>query len=143
MSKIIEINGLPLPSALVAAMVNGTWRATRSLKPWYQLFPRSDVVRPKLYNADHMQDVNADWLRESREIYLGQADGRCQPGRLDPMRSLLIGELEPDALIALDYQNAMDSPSVVYLTCDDDSNRWVRVAPNVESLMQALSRMED
>ena len=85
-----------------------------------------------------MERVNIDWLRESRVIYLGQTDGVYQPGALDPRRSLLIGELQPDALIALDYGDSMQSPSVAYLIAYKNGGRWMRVASSIEAFIQAL-----
>lgn len=136
MSKSVEINGLLLPSVLVAAMAKGVWRAPRASEAWYGLFPRAEVVRPELYHTAQMKRVNSDWAQESDPLYIGRANSKCQPGNLDPRRSLLIGELQPDALIGLDYRESATSPSVVYLVSSDDG--WMRVAPNIESFIAAL-----
>src|SRR5262249_7708053 len=129
MQDPVEINGLPLPAVVIAGFASGTWRAPRDPELWYKQFPSSEVVRPLLYDLGLMRDVNAHWWNESRPVYLGQSDGKSQPGDLEPHRSLLIGELQPDALIALDYRSSMESPSVVYLMPYDDGGRWMLVAP--------------
>ena len=141
MSALIRtINGLPLPPALVAAMADGTWRTPEDVKCWYSLFPRSEVVRPDLYDEQTMKEINGHWAREERDsMYLGAVDGPYSPGRLDPLRSLLIAELQPDALIALDYGASPSSPSVVYLMPYGNELRWTLVAPDIESFMRALS----
>lgn len=136
MSQSVKINGLLLPPVLVAAMAKGVWRAPRASEAWYGLFPRADVVRPELYEPDQLKDANSYWVRESNPVYIGRASTKCKPGNLDPRRSLLIGELQPDALIALDYRESTTSPSVVYLVSSDDG--WMRVAPDIESLIATL-----
>jgi hypothetical protein len=135
----IAINGLPLPAAVATAIEAGTWLAPEDTHLWYALVPPSEVGRPKLYKIELMRQVNADWANESDPIYLGLADGRRQPGNLDPRLSLLIGELDPDGLIALDYRSSIESPSVAYLMLTGDSCRWMQISPDIDTFMRLLS----
>ena len=56
---------------------------------------------------------------------------------LDPTRAVLIADLGPDWLIALDYRESKSRPSVIALT-SDKHGYWVRVADDIESSMQQL-----
>ena len=118
-----QINGMKLPTMLAQAIADGTWLTPD--KHWKNVFPTDVVVYPELYNFNFMCKVNDTWLKESRPEFLGVADDRAIPGELIPNRSLLIGELQGDDLIALDYQNSTDNPSVVYL---NPEGRWEIVA---------------
>jgi len=62
-----------------------------------------------------------------------------QPGNMDPRLPLLIGKLDPDGLIALDYRSSIESPSVAYLILTGDSCRWVQVSPDTDTFMRLLS----
>jgi hypothetical protein len=140
MSESIEINGLPLPSGLVDAIAKGVWRTPRAIEAWYGVFPAGEVVRPRLYGLAQLKSVNSQWVRETDPVYIGRAGKTCRPGNLDPRRSLLIGELQPDALIGLDYRESPTCPSVVYLVSSDEG--WSQVAPSIDCLVAAL-RLEE
>ncbi len=92
-----------------------------------------------LYNAGLMKRVNEKWYYETESAYICRVDGKCFPGDIDPHRSLLIGELQPDAMIALDYRVSAISPSVVYLISCGELDGWIEVAPNIERFMEGLS----
>jgi hypothetical protein len=114
-----QLNGMHLPSRLMAALGDGTWAATG--KHWKAVFPADEIVLPKLYSRRLMQLCNGTWSTETHPAFVGVADGRATPGYLDPARSLLIGELQGDAMIALDYRGDDDAPSVAYLNLE---GRW-------------------
>jgi hypothetical protein len=138
--NIFRINDLQLPSELLLAIESGKWAAPSDIGRWSRLFPASEIVRPELYSASQIKIENTDWYCESDPIYLGRADNVCEPGDLDPRRSLLIGEMQPDAMIALDYRRSLDRPAVVYfMPFDDGYCRWILVAPDIETFIDALS----
>ena len=128
-----QINGMKLPTMLVQAMVDGTWRAAD--KHWKNVFPAGEAVLPELYSFNLMCKVNETWRKELRPEFLGIADGRSIPGELIPTKSLLIGELQGDDIIALDYQDSEDNPSVVYL---NPEGRWAVVAKDFKEFWQRL-----
>ena len=132
-----EINGLSIPQALIVSIQNGSWSTPQDLTVWYALFPRAEVVQPKLYSLDQIKSENRGWRVELEPSYLGKANHEAKPGDIDPTRSLLIGDLGPDRLIALDYRESMNRPSVAFLTGDNDSH-WVKIVPDIEALIGGL-----
>ncbi|HSC76233.1 MAG TPA: SMI1/KNR4 family protein [Pseudomonadales bacterium] len=127
------INGMRLPARLVVAMADGTWTAAGGR--WKELFPPDEVVRPKLYSLNLMHQVNEKWRNESHPVFVGVADDHVTPGKLIPSRSLLIGELQGDSMIALDYRQEDEDPSVVFLNLE---GRWVEVAASFDEFWLRL-----
>jgi hypothetical protein len=136
MSNVIYINNLPLPAPLTEAIESGIWQTPKSRESWRSIFSDKEIVQPLLYPLGQMQGV-ASWLTEAGATYLGKAGEGFMPGDIDPTRTVLIGDLGPDRLIALDYRESDTQPSVVALTSEEHSY-WVRVADDVESLMRML-----
>jgi hypothetical protein len=118
-----RINGMQLPSNLMKALRDGAWLAQG--KHWKTVFPADEVVMPSLYSMNLIRRENESWFHETHPAFIGVPDERAVPGALDPRRSVLIGDLQPDAMIALDYRSGDDCPSVAYLNTD---GQWVEVA---------------
>ena len=136
MSGAIYANDLPLPLPLVRAIENGVWRTPKDREVWYSLFPEKQVVQPMLY---HLETVHGQksWLMEAGPAYLGEPSESVVPGDIDPTRAVLIADLGPDRLIALDYRDSETNPSVIGLTSDRHSY-WRWVAEDIESFMRAI-----
>ncbi|HQU44652.1 MAG TPA: hypothetical protein PK867_17675 [Pirellulales bacterium] len=135
------VNGLPLPSALVEAIQTGRWVAPL-LHKLEAVFPLAadegePICHPAFFDLDGMQRENDGWSEETLPSYLGEKDDKVQPGDIDPSQSIVIADLGPDRLVALDYRVSDENPRVVYLT-GNQQPRWVEAAPNVESLMRLL-----
>lgn len=128
-----KINGLLLPPKLVSALAEGTWIATD--KHWTDVFPEEEVVIPQLYSFELIKMVNNTWINGSHPDFVGWVDGSVMPGDLVPDRSLLIGELQGDSMIALDYRSTFDNPSVVFL---DMKGRWVMAAVDFDEFWHHL-----
>ena len=128
-----ELNGLPLPSQLLEAISRGEWHATS--KNWQKVFPADEVVAPALYSFSLMQQVNSTWKRETRPEFVGVADGKAVPGCLNPALSLLVGELQGDAPIALDYREKGRGPSIAFLNAHGS---WVVVAESFDAFWRQL-----
>ena len=62
-----------------------------------------------------------------------------EPGDIDPTKSLIIGDTEPDSMIALDYRNSMINPSVVVQA--PDAVRWMKIFNDIKSFMSAMQLM--
>lgn len=133
MMNNVHINHMRLPPKLVSAVAEENWASTDAR--WSDMFPEGELVSPILYSLDLIRQVNEKWRTESDPAFVGIADGRATPGRLVPGSSVLIGELQGDTMIALDYQNGGDQPSVAYL---DSHGRWVRVAASFEEFWRRL-----
>lgn len=136
MNDPLYVNDLRLPTALVSAIKSGIWQTPKNRDVWRSLFSDKEIVQPMLYPLDEMKR-EMSWLSEAGPAYLGQTDERFVPGDIDPGRALLIADLGPDRLIALDYRESETRPSVVALTSEEHSC-WRRVADDIESFMRAI-----
>ena len=136
MSKSISINDLPLPAALVQAVESGAWQTPKSRDVWHSLFPDKEIVQPMLYPLDQLEGKDS-WLGLTGPGYLGHTGEGIAPGDIDQSRAVLIGDVGPDRLIALDYRESKTRPSVIALTSEEHSC-WRRVADDIESFMQAI-----
>ena len=134
-----EINGLPLPETLAAGLQSGIWRTPTNVQVWRSILPNEMARHAMLYNLKRMETENTYWRGQSAPSYLGQADKQRPPGDIDPAKSLLIADLGPDKMIALDYRESLDRPSVLYIKdYPDGSTRWIKIAPDIETFIRAL-----
>ena len=135
--SVIEINGLPLPAALCAAIEDGRWAPPGDEHLLAQVFAENPQ-EPSFYTLDYMKAENHRWPDvESRlPMYLGSPDEAAPPGDIDPATSILIGDLGYDMPFALDFRPSRDEPRVIYLTLQ--RGRWITVAPTVEALLTRL-----
>jgi hypothetical protein len=132
----VEVNGLTLPAGLVRALREGRWRSLRRSASLAAVFG-SEPVRPKFFTLAEIRAVNLYWKDEADPLYLGQADSSRHPGDIDPKRSLIIAELGPDQLIALDYRRSA-VPEVVFAS-DHVRSPWLLVSGSVEELLEELA----
>jgi hypothetical protein len=130
----IQINGLVLPPALVRAIETHRWRRPTALA--LQRVFREKPSGAVFLDLEAMIARNAAWRAETNPAYFGHADDRSPPGDIDPLRSLVIGEVGTELPFALDYRTSVDSPSVVYLHSGGD--RWILVARRIEDLLSRL-----
>lgn len=135
------INGLPLPLALVEAIHSGRWTAP-PIDKLEATFPLATVAgepiqHPAFFDLDGLQRENEGWNDETLASYLGKKSDEVQPGDIDPAQSVVIADLGPDRLIALDYRTSDEKPRVVYLT-GNEQPRWVEAAPDIETLLDDL-----
>lgn len=75
-------------------------------------------------------DLDRIWLATAGPAYHGNADEGFVPGDIDPARAVLIADLGPDRLIALDYRESETRPSVIALT-NAEHSCWVKVADDI------------
>jgi hypothetical protein len=129
------VNGLPVPAALVAAIQEGRWPGIVERQTLERVF-HSKPVMPRFLSLEDVAAINKHWHEEVDPLYIGEADDADPPGDIDPVQSLVIAELGPDQLIALDYRPAA-GPEVVYAS-DDARSPWRRVAGSIEELLTAL-----
>ncbi len=140
MQDVVYINALPLPASLVRAIRNGFWNTPKNREVWRSLFPEDQIVQPLLYALGGMEG-ESKWLCSAGPGYLGESGEGLVPGDIDPARAVLIGDLGPDRLIALDYRESETQPSIVSLT-NTEHSCWVRVADDIESFMRLLRLTE-
>ena len=133
--SISEINGLRLPPRLIQALDDGTWIAAG--KNWTAVFAPQEIGRTELFRLEEMRKINRQWRqREIPPEFHGVADGSVTPGDLEPESSLLLGEIENEALFALDYRPAEGGPRVVYL---NKYAKWVEIAPTFDDFWHRLT----
>ena len=136
MGDEVEVNGLVLPAELRRALSDGRWSRLSSSPSLSDVFG-SEAVRPRFYSLQSMVAINRHWKDETDEAYSGQANSCQHPGNIDPRRSLIVAELGPDQLIALDYRDPT-GPDVVFAS-DDVWSPWRRVAGSIEELLAKLA----
>jgi len=136
MVENLNVNDLPLPPALLTAVGDGRWPAAVPADRLRAVFD-DDPVFPRLHPLEAIVSLNRVWRSESDRAYLGTPSAASPPGDIDPRRSLLIGELGPDQLIALDYRTSATDPAVVYLGPEMRSP-WRQVAASFAELMDRL-----
>jgi hypothetical protein len=130
------INNLPLPTGLVRAIEDGIWKTPKNRNVWHSLFLEKEVVQPTLYPLQEMIGQKS-WLLDAGLPYLGHAGEGIEPGDIDPNRAVLIADLGPDRLIALDYRRSLTQPSIVALTSEEHSC-WRLVANDIDTFMRAI-----
>ncbi len=132
----LEVNGMPVPSLWVERLRQESLRKV-SRVTLEEVFGHEDVVDPLFFDEVQIINENSDWRHEESEAYIGKANDLSQPGDIDPERSLIIGDLGPDRLIALDFRENLSAPSVVYLT-DHRGATWIEVASSIEDFLSKL-----
>ena len=135
----VEVNGLKLPLGLTKAFRDGRWSSLASSASLAAVFG-SEPVRPRFFTLEAIIAANRSWKDEADPLYLGQADASRYPGDIDPQRSLIVAELGPDQLIALDYRRSA-APEVLYAS-DDVRSPWRLVSGSVEELLSELAASE-
>jgi hypothetical protein len=128
---------LVLPEDLVAAIDGGLWSVHLDFDRLREIFGE-DPVHPRFYDLATIHAINRAWRAERRGLYVGEPSDESPPGDIDPKLSLLIADLGPDQLIALDYRKSMSSPRVVYLTGALRSP-WREIAASTADLMSRLT----
>ena len=137
----IEVNGLRLPAALTKALREERWAGLKASPSLATVFG-SEPVRPCFFSLEEIVAVNGSWKHEADPVYVGQANSSCYPGDIDPKRSLLVAELGPDQLIALDYRRSADRGPEVLFASDDAWSPWRLVSGSIEELLSELVTSE-
>ncbi len=145
----MKVNGLDLPHILQLALLNGSWmsrgkdhsgkwRNKHHLALFKALFPRIDNPLPELFDYDEMLSVNTLWdsPQDIMGFYIGESSTDYPPGNVDPRRTVIIGDSEPDSPIALDYRTSV--PRIVYFCDIQYETLWIEAAKGIETFMSAL-----
>ena len=131
------VNGLKVPVELESDLASGGYVLSNAEKIRFkELLSYLENPLPRLYDYDQIVLENQLWGSESARDYLGVASDRFAPGDVDPQRTLIIGEAEPDSPIALDFRT--DGPRVVYLGDADHVSYWIQLSSDYRSLLDLL-----
>ena len=130
----MKINNLELPDALQADLTTGLRPLTEGQKPRLaEVLTATETPIPDLFDIEGIREANSLWVSAHVEHYLGDKSDIYRPGNVDPKKTLIIGQAEPDSPIALDYRIA--PPRVVYF---GDAGYWLELCPTYESLVLQL-----
>jgi hypothetical protein len=83
----------------------------------------------RFYTFGEIAGMTEEWRLERDPAWLGS-----EPDSIDPLRSVLIGELDYDRPIALDYRPRV--PAVRFMRTD---GRWPVVASSLRQLLEKLN----
>jgi hypothetical protein len=135
----MDVNGLTLPDGLVRAVERGDWPPPVAADRLAAIFPEG-AGWPMFFTLAGIEDINREWATETRVEFVGTpgADGSVRPDR-----TLLIGQLDQDQLVALDFSDDAASPSVIYLTDETRSGQidaiWRQVASSIDEFLEMLA----
>ncbi len=135
----MNINELELPAELEADLASGGRTFSEDeLSRFRELLSHVESPLPELYDHESIVRENQLWSSESAEHYLGAHSDSIVPGNVDPKRTLIIGQAEPDSPLALDYRTEI--PRVIYFGDIDYESYWIEVSPDYKSLVQMLQK---
>lgn len=128
----------PLPALLEGHLKAGGRRLTELEQARLKaLLTRLESPRPRLWRYEQIVSQHKFWSTPAANFYLGTEGSIFIPGRVDPKRTLIIGEADEDSPIALDYRNEI--PRVIYLGDDGPQPVWIELASSYENLIDKLS----
>lgn len=135
----ITIDGHNLPDQLSTLVRKGKWRAPTERKLWASLVSLDQVIQPSLYPLDKANGTSL-WESEAGIDFIGVDDNAIIPGKLDPSQSIIIGDLGPERLLALDLRISKSNPPVcAFLPREDDESCWVEIASSLDVFIVALA----
>ena len=133
--ETMKVNKIELPSNVEAHLSGRASKLTVEQKERLTaLLTATETALPELFDLDGVLEANRFWSSAHVERYVGVESSFFSPGNIDPQRTVLIGQAEPDSPIALDFR--CSPPRVVYF---GDAGYWVELFPNYESLIAAIS----
>lgn len=131
---------MQLPACLVESIKHCKWTSL-SDSPRIQEVFRQIPIRPVLHSVSGMIGMTKWWREdlddETLHCYFGTLEDSASPSHMSRMKTVMIGSLGPDLLIALDYRNSSVDPSVVFL---GEEGSWRKITENVSDLLLALDQ---
>jgi hypothetical protein len=131
----MKLNNLEFPDALQIDLTRGVRPLAENQKRRLaSILIGIETAIPELFDIEGIREANRLWSSAHVEHYLGHESENHRPGNIDPLRTLIIGQAEPDSPIALDYR--VSPPCVVYF---GDEGYWLELCPNYEALVSKIS----
>lgn len=134
----VWVEGHILPRCLVETVRDGRWTPPDDVSILESIFGERPVS-PWFMSLAEMCRENRQWITDFRngnaDDYLGDSVAAEDPGDIDPELSLLIADLGPDQLVALDYRSGRDSPRVLYLR---PRGGWDLVCASIDELIHRM-----
>ena len=130
----MELNGFTLPHALSEDLEAGRTKLTADQKQRLtEILTALEKPIPEMFDIDGICSENDLWERDFAHLYFGNESDINPPGNIDPQKTLIIGQAEPDSPIALDYR--VDPPRVIYFGDIDKKTYWLLLSPNYETFI--------
>jgi hypothetical protein len=135
----MNINGFELPFELASDVaVGGHQLSQTELSRLKDMLNRVESPLPRFFTYEEIVRENRLWLTESAGYYLGQKNESAIPGDVDPQRTLIIGQAEPDSPIALDYRSK--DPRVIYLGDVNNCSCWIEIGSDYATLIEEIKK---
>lgn len=132
----MKVRELELPRQLEVDLAGRTTLGPDVTASLRALLTHVNGPAPSLYGWDGIVGANRLWNSETVKSYLGISSPVYQPGNIDPEKTVIIGQAEPDSPIALDYRT--DPARVIYLGDAEGESYWMELAPSYEALVAKL-----
>lgn len=129
----MKIRNLELPVPLVRLLSSNDSITSIHTERLEALLIGTETAIPQLFSLEHIVSANHFWDSRHVSDYLGREQHGSYPGRIDPTKTVIIGQAEPDSPIALDYRS--DPPRLVYFA---DCGAWIELAESCEVLFERL-----
>lgn len=134
----MRIREFDIPPRLIEDLeLGGRKLSADEFRSFVSLLKNIDNPCPKLYGLEQIVEQDRFWSSSAACDYIGRICDGITPGSVDPKKTLIIGEAEPDSPIALDYRTLF--PTVVYLGDVDYESSWIEVAANYSELIDKLT----
>ncbi len=134
----MTIGEFTLPALLESHLKSGGRKLSESEQSRLKaLLTCIDSPRPRMLTYEEIVSQHDFWGFPAHTYYLGTEGIGFSPGRIDPKRTLIIGEADEDSPIALDYRT--DCPRVVYLGGVGPQSVWIELASSYEGLFDKLA----
>jgi hypothetical protein len=138
MNDLIYVDGNAVPSQITTLIRQGRWRPPAEMSVWYALIPRECVFQPTFYEIARLNGRSI-WESDAGDDCVGVCEDGINPGAIDPSQAIIIGDLGPERLLALDLRTSPTNPSVCALVPREDAEScWIQIAPNLDEFLQAL-----
>ncbi len=133
-----HIDDFELPDRLVADLIHGGIVLSSSALALFaeKVSHLSGELRPKFHNRKTIESCANFFESEHNDIYVGSKREGIVPGDIDRSKTLIIGEVDSDSPIALDYRTPV--PSVIYCGGMENQTYWFELSPTYEALVDEL-----
>lgn len=133
----IFVNCMPLPQKLTEVLNSGEWEQRALLSRLPRIFPAKYISGPQLYSFPVIQAESKTWLRDDLSLIGNRIDkSSAAAGTIDPQKAVIIGDLQPETFIVLDYRISLNNPSVLF---QDLAGYWHVAAGSFDEFWQRLT----
>lgn len=129
---------LKLPESLLACLSAGIPQFGEEEKLRLRKIVRPECLKggfiPRVYSIDEVQQVNRIWQSRDHVWYLGGRVPDIEPSTVDPSKTLIFGQIEPESPIALDQRR--EPNEVIYFGDINHESCWIGLHMNLDAFMR-------